>query len=396
MIYLGFLLHIYQPPEQYDFVLKQIVEECYRPLFDLILRKPKARFTVNINWSLTELLLNNGYADVVESIKKCLDAGKIEITGTAAYHVILPLIPEDLRRRQIRINYENNKKIFGKNYTREGFFPPEMAFGHEIVSDIKVAGYKWTITEDIPFGCIHQEAPYNYIPSVDDLAVFLRSNHWSNSISFDKDAQGHHFRGDVVLGRMLRELGGWFKTQNGYMVLAMDGETFGHHVKGYIENFLEPFLDALERMEDKIELVKITDLMEKFPKLEKSVPPGSWSTTSEDFWRGDFYPLWKSHYNKCHHILWELTDIAINSVRRLLEDFDKSLNSCTYWWCPPSPDSSESMPKMTKKGIDMLLNIIKETNSSDYKKALQLKEEFEGYFEKESKKEKEKVIKEGP
>lgn len=382
MIYLGFLFHIYQPPEQYDNILKKIVDECYNPLFDFIYKKPNSNFTVNINWSLTELLLKKGHEGVVESVKKCLDADKIELTASAAYHIILPLVPSDLRRRQIRINYENNKKIFGANYNPQGFFPPEMAYGHEIIQDIKTFGYKWTITEDIPFACIHNSVPYNYIPAVDDLAVFLRSNHWSNRISFDKDGQGRHLRGDVIAEKMVYEMSRWFGDKDGYMILAMDGETFGHHVKGHIEYFLEPFLDYLAKHDDKIKLVKITDLLNVFLKTEKSVPPGSWSTTDVDFWRGDFYPLWKSHYNKCHKVIWDLTDIAIKSVSRILEDFDKSLNSCTFWWCPPSPDSSEVMPAMTRKGVDMLINIIKQTNSQDLHRALKLKEEFESYFSK--------------
>jgi len=383
MIYLGFLLHIYQPPEQYKEVLDRIVNECYRPLFNLIYKKPNSKFTININWSLTELLLKNGYTDVVDLMKKCLDAGKIEITGTAAYHVILPLVSKEVQRRQININYESNKRAFGPNYKPAGFFPPEMAYGHEIIQEIRNAGYHWAITEDIPFGCIHNEVPYNYIPSVDNLAVFLRSNHWSNRVSFDKDENGKHFSGEKIADWMAYELDNWFRGNDGYIILAMDGETFGHHVKGHIEYFLEPFLDAIEKnYKDKIHPVKITNLLDVFPKLEKSVPPGSWSTTEVDFWRGDFYPLWKSEYNKCHKIIWELTDIATRSVYNILNNFDRSLNSCTYWWCPPAPDNSESMPAMTKKGVDMLINIIKQTNSADIDKALKLQEEFEGYFKK--------------
>lgn len=382
MIYLGFLLHIYQPPEQYKEVLDRVVNECYKPLFKLIYEKQNSNFTFNINWSLTELLIKNSYNDVIELIKKCLNAGKIEITGSAAYHVILPLVPKEVQKRQININYESSRKVFGPNYKALGFFPPEMAYGHEIIQEIRQAGYQWTITEDIPYGCIHNEVPYNYVPSVDNLAVFLRSNHWSNRVSFDKDDKGKHFSGEKIAEWMVYELDNWFRGNDGYIILAMDGETFGHHVKSHIEYFLGPFLDALEKHKNKIQPVKITNLLDIFPKLEKSIPPGSWSTTEVDFWRGDFYPLWKSEYNKCHKIIWELTNIAIKSVSKILENFDKSLNSCTYWWCPPTPDSNESMPVMTKKGIDMLINIVKQTNSADVDKALKLQKEFEGYFKK--------------
>lgn len=382
MIYVGFLLHIYQPPGQLDDILYQISKECYRPLFDFINSRKDSFFTLNINWSLTEKFLQKGYADIINSIKKALECNLIEITGTAAYHPILPLIPAAERIRQIKLNYEKNKKIFGEAYNPKGFFPPEMAFGHEIIDDIKNAGYKWTITDDTPFSCIHKEVPFNYISEMEGLPVFLRSNLWSNKISLEKNKNNKNFSGSEIANHLLSDLEKWFQRKNGYIIIAMDGETFGHHIKGYLEYFLKDFLNTLAANKNKIRLTHISDLLEIFPVTEKEVPPGSWSTDVQNFWEGDFFPLWKSRYNYSQELLWQLTDMALSSVHKIQEELDKSLNSCTFWWCATKP---EELSPMTESGVNMLIDIIKTTAPKKLPEAIKIKEKLENYILKERK-----------
>lgn len=377
MIYVGFLLHIYQPPNQLERVLDKIVGECYKPLFDLINNKPGSRFTLNLNWSLTELLLKQGYTDVLAKIQEGLKKHRLEITGTAAYHAILPLIPRDEQIRQIRVNYEKNRGVFGEYYKPKGFFPPEMAFGHDIIEAIKEEKYKWTITDDQPFNCIHNEVPFNYVPVMDGLPVFLRSNLWSNKISMESHPDGSKFSGREICEWLINDMNDWWKGQDGYIIIAMDGETFGHHVKGYIELFLESFIDEIKRRKDQIKMVHITKLLKKFPRDEKQVPPGSWSTNAEDFWSGNVFPLWKNKYNSAHQLIWELVNLAIESVHRLESNLDKSLNSCTLWWAAKNQDE---ISPITYTGIKMLIDIIKHANPSKLVRAAEIEEELSYVF----------------
>lgn len=382
MIYISFLLHIYQPPGQLNHVLNQIVNECYRPLFKFINSREDSFFTLNINWSLTEKLIQKGYNDVISLIKEALSNKLLEITGTAAYHPILPLIPNLERLRQINLNYEKSREIFGENYNPKGFFPPEMAFGPEIIDDIKNLGYKWTITDDIPYSCIHKEVPFSYIASADALPVFLRSNFWSNKISFEKNKYSQNFKGSELANMLINDLTKWFNGKDGYIIIAMDGETFGHHIKGYINYFLESFLDTLSINKYKIKLIHIRELLNLFPVREKEIPPGSWSTSAKNFWDGDFFPLWRSKYNYCQELLWKLTDMALSSVQKLQEELDKSLNSCTFWWCAVKP---EELSPMTVKGMDMLIKVIRNTNSEKLAEALEIKRKLINYMTKERK-----------
>jgi predicted glycosyl hydrolase (DUF1957 family) len=374
MIYLGFLLHIYQPPNQLDEVLEKIVEECYRPLLNMVNSRANASFTFNINWSLTEKLLQKGYLDLLESIRNALESGRIEITGTSAYHAILPLIPRTEQVRQILLNYEKNREVLGQAYRVRGFFPPEMAFGHELIGTLKDLGYKWTITDDIPFTCLHSEVPHDYIATADGLPVLLRSNHWSNKISMLRDEKGNNFSGKSIAEWLIEDMSRWFQGKDGYIILAMDGETFGHHIKGYIELFLSQFLKEIARHPDRIRMVHLSELLELFPQRETEVPPGSWSTSPEDFWEGNFFPLWKNKYNEAHNMLWELTDLALRAVNKLHERLDRSLNSCTFWWTAVKPE--EASP-ITFSGIEMLMDVIRQSDPKALPKALEIRSNLE-------------------
>jgi predicted glycosyl hydrolase (DUF1957 family) len=318
---------------------------------------------------------------LIKKIKRALNKGKLEITGTAAYHAILPLIPKEQQIRQIKKNQINNAKVFGADYKPKGFFPPEMAFGHEIIDSIKECKYKWTITDDQPFNCIHGEVPWNYIPEMLGLPVFLRSNLWSNKISMEKHANGCKFSGREIISWLIQDMNSWWQGKDGYIIIAMDGETFGHHVPGYVECFLEQMLDAIDENKSQIKMVHISDLLKIFPRVQKEVPPGSWSTNTRDFWSGNFYPLWKNKYNAAHSILWELVGLTLGAVKNLEENLDKSLNSCTFWWA--GRDQNEISP-ITYTGIKMLIDIIKHAQPSKLQRALELEEELLRVFSDKS------------
>ena len=70
MKYLAVLLHIYQPPTQLGFVVDDIAKECYLPLVNIFNCELDPKFTVNINYSLTEQLVARGHTSIIERLKK--------------------------------------------------------------------------------------------------------------------------------------------------------------------------------------------------------------------------------------------------------------------------------------------------------------------------------------
>lgn len=134
MVYWAPILHFYQPPTQFPAVLKRICDESYRPLIALLGEFEQARATVNINGSLTQMLVDCGHQDIVDGLRRLAEDGRIEFFGSAMYHPILPLIPESEVARQIQLNHATNRRAFGDVYAPHGFFPPELAYG-PVVAD---------------------------------------------------------------------------------------------------------------------------------------------------------------------------------------------------------------------------------------------------------------------
>ncbi len=324
MRYVSLLLHIYQPPTQSPGVLRRVDEECYTPLLRL-LSETGCPVALNINWSLTEQLVREG-SEVPGLIRS---AGSLELTDSGAYHPILPLLERRDVERQLMLNRERSARHLGDR-SPTGVFPPEMAWDPSLAGLLRGMGYRWAVTDDLPWVHSGRPAPFDSIPETDGLLVFLRSNFWSNRIAF------HALDGEQTARELADGLSLWSGGGDAYVLLAMDGETFGHHRSGSLERFLQPFLMALEEMED-VELATPGRLAGLFPPLPAVVPAGSWSTTGADLDAGRPWPLWDDRSNPVHVALREL----VRQVRewasgctseRVADLADRMLYSCPFWW----------------------------------------------------------------
>jgi 4-alpha-glucanotransferase len=371
LIYWAQLFHFYQPPNQMASVLKKICEESYRPLIEVFRRHHNAKATVNINGVLTEMLDDHGHNDILKGLSELAKRGQIEFTGSGKYHPILPLIPEDELERQIELNKTANAFYLGKDtYKPVGFFPPEMAYGPDVLPSIFAAGYRWIILSgvacpaDWPVDTIHQ---VQYKGK--KLAVFFRDDILSNKISF------HELGPDDFLNHLRASKG---DKENIYVVTAMDAETYGHHIQHWEELFLaEVYAELAVRREtyngikqkkalacesaklmdatvEQVETVTISQLVDHFPPGEVIDPkPSSWSTTAQDINASNPYPLWKDKDNEVHRLQWEHIQIAIEMVRKATESadndeskhfaniarglLDRALHSCQFWWASRRP-----------------------------------------------------------
>ncbi len=325
MKYVSLLLHIYQPPTQDLSLVEKIDTECYTPLAGLLARSG-ARVAVNINYSLTEQLESLGS----EALGHLANAAGLEFTDSGAYHPIFPLISEDNVRRQLSINNDGNRRVFGKKYNPSGVFPPEMAYSPQLPPIFGSMGYTWTVTDDIPFAWTGRNVPFNTIPEVAGVAVLLRSNFWSNRISF------HGVDGRGMALEIIDGMNSWTGEEDAYILIAMDGETYGHHRSGTIETFLAPFLGAFTNRQDAV-MVTPGDLLEIFPSVRASVPSGSWSTTPGDLDAGKPWPLWDDPDNPIHirmrQLLRDVSAVAgVCDSDKVASLADKMLYSCPFWW----------------------------------------------------------------
>jgi hypothetical protein len=380
-------LHIYQPSDQHPGILDKIVNESYRPLLRGLMKTPQAKLTLNINGVLVEMLFEHGYRDVIDSIKDLIEMNRLELTGSAKYHALLPLIPENEARRQITLNEDTLLRYFGRFFTRKGFFSPEMAYSPKVAGIIESMGYEWVLADEVSICGPGEAIKNNKIYQIRDLSlkVYFREKHPSN----------------LIMGALVRSAES-FKTimkdrlkDNEYIVTAMDGETFGHHRPGHEESFFD-----ILRSPD-FDNVLISELPMYFDQVEDVSPKDStWVPSAKEIQEGKAFILWSDKDNKIHGYEWRLAETAIEAVNnskysdenfpQLLEEqknwdemtdqeksdeenkrrwiksrdmLDKALNSDPWWWASAKPWWSV---EMIEKGMNALYKVVLEVpDSSD-------------------------------
>lgn len=352
MIWANFL-HIYQPPHQKRVILKEIVETSYRKILDLLEHRESAKLTLNISASLTEQLAKEGFRDVINRIKSLAEKGRIELTGTAKYHPLLPLLPLQEIRRQIRLNEKTNRVYFGRIFSPRGLHLPEMAYSKSVARVANQLGYRWIILNETSYrGKLFSDIRFDRLFRIKDLSslsVFFRSRKISDffqraTLSTISDLQ-----------KLVRET----LRDSKYFITAMDGETFGHHRKKYDRFLDEVYGSGLFRA------VTVSDLFSLFSQNVEWVNPvpSSWASMESELRHGIPYAQWRYPNNPIHRLQWRLTRLAIRLVENSKKDpgyprarhlLDQGLHSCQYWW-------AGAVPWWGIKDIEMGAHILKST-----------------------------------
>jgi hypothetical protein len=324
-------LHIYQPANQIDEIFDRVVSESYRPLIATLKAYPETKLTLNINAILSEQLQERGYQELIDDIILVAGRGQIEFTESAKYHALLPFLPEEEIIRQIKLNHETNRKIFGSVYDPKGFFPPEMAYSPEVAAILEKLGYEWIIIDEIAYnGHINQlDGKSTYRVEGSKLRVHFRERSHSNLIMSALVRREEDFR----------ELLGHEHTKKEYIITGMDGETFGHHRPG-----LQDLLTGLMRS-DAFEHVFLSELPERFPNTVSVAPViSTWASTERDIEEGKQFLTWKDDTNEIHGLQWELQALARTIVEAesagesdARKKLDIGLASDQFFWASGRP-----------------------------------------------------------
>lgn len=349
-------LHIYQPPTQTEEIVRKVTRECYRPLVKILKENKSGRITLNINACLCEQLVRYGLTDVIDGLGELAQEGRVEFTGSAKYHPILPLIPAPEIERQIELNQKENGSFFKGVYRPKGFFPPEMCYSREVADIVKKMGFAWIIIDEISYNGklnAYKKDTLYYIRQLEPFRVFFKERRISAAVTYGKCGNLAEFK----------ELNRDILSKDVYLLTGTDGEVYGHHRPGQEKLLIEVFQDPT------IKTCTISELMNLFNKTETIDPlSSSWSTWEDEIEEGLAYPQWDYPKNSIHKMQWELAKLAIESVKKAEKDFSKSqnwqkarhlldegLHSCQWWWvsCRPWWDT-----QMADRGAEVLSQAI--------------------------------------
>ncbi len=343
-------LHIYQPTSQSKEILRKVVGESYRPLFEGLLKIPKIKINLNISAALTEVLIKEGYGDVIKNIKKLAETKRLEFTESAKYHALLPFLKEEEIVRQVRKNNKSNKKYFGNSYKPVCFFPPEIAYSPKVAKVVSFLGYKMILLDDISYNGGKEYSPKDRlftIKGTKELIAVFRERRVSNCIMSAVVRNEKDFVN--VIKEELKE--------NKYLCTAMDGETFGHHRPG-LEKFLFKILESKTP-----EQIFLSELPNHFDIKGKVNPVKStWASAQEDIEEGVQFYSWKDPKNKVHQLQWKFFNYLLRVSKttkltsKIQNELDKNMASDQFFWASGEPWWSI---EMIEKGALAMLKTLK-------------------------------------
>ncbi|MBI4128066.1 MAG: hypothetical protein HY459_03275 [Parcubacteria group bacterium] len=374
-MYWANFLHIYQPPTQSREILRKIVHESYRPVLRILKKYPNARLTLNISGSLTELLATHGFQHVLRDIEGVLKTGRVELTETAKYHPILPLLPREEIVHQIEENHTTNRRHFGALYKPEGFFLPEMAFSMPVARAVAELGYRWIIVDEIAKRETSGPVRYDRLYKIADLNLFV----FFASRKFSRFLTSPGFLRSKDFVKVAKAFAKEYTEVRPYLVTATDGEAYGHHFP-HRESLLDTFFRQ-DAKSEAIDAVTVSELFDRFTTIETvSLVPSTWETTEADLARKAPYPLWNDPQNGIHAALNELMALAINVVNEHKEDshyayartyLDRGLHSCSLWSASPWWN-----PDMVIAGATEVIRAVRSLENLDPKTRLDAEELF--------------------
>lgn len=325
MLWLNFL-HLYQPANNLGYTVKEATDESYLRILSILEKNPGLKFTFNITGCLFLRWAELGYGEIPKRIAALHKKNQLEITGTAAYHPILPLIPEKEAARQIKENELILKKYLTFPWKKRGFFLPEMAYSPAVAKLIKKLGYSWLILDEIAFNGRLGEADISriYRDEYSGLNIALRSRELSNSYVPE------------TIAKLIDKKTESSRAELPVVITATDGELYGlrhKDKKNILENLSRRGGFYTRLLSDYIARAgKFTPLKPK---------PHSWQTSETEYQKNEPFNLWRKKTNTLQRKLWQLADLSYGAVEERPRDKNycyarwhlvRGLASCTFWW----------------------------------------------------------------
>ncbi len=248
-------------------IMEKVARKCYLPankvMLDLI-KEHKGRFNISYSISGTALEQFEEYCpEVLDSFKKLVKTGSVEILGETYYHSLSYLYSKKEFDEQVRMHSDKVKKIFG--VAPKVFRNTELICSNEMAKYMENKGYLGMLAEgaDYIMGWKSPNFLYRSVGSK-KLKLLLKNYRLSDDIAFrfsNKEWTGYPLTAD--------KFSGWVDAANGngeIVNLFMDYETFGEHQwedKG-IFDFLRHLPEKILKNKDN-NFITPSEAIEKYP-----------------------------------------------------------------------------------------------------------------------------------
>lgn len=295
-------------PYTNQFFIEKIAQKSYIPtnaiLFKLLKQQPEFQFSLSITGVLIEQLQKFA-PEVLDSFRKLVDTGRVEILGETYYHSLASIYSVKEFAEQVIAHRNLIKSVF--DYETITFRNTELIYNNQVAALAKELGFKAVIAEGwekflewrnsnfvyeattSKLNKVEKEILRSYRfrkTPVKQLKLLLKNYKLSDDIAFRFSNQAW-----AEYPLTVKKYIGWLKSTPGNLVnLFMDYETFGEHQ--WEDTGIFKFLEKLPAAANKAEIgFKTIATAAKSEAVEKiSVEDlTSWADLERDLsaWRGN-------------------------------------------------------------------------------------------------------------
>ena len=282
----------YEHQSNNERIFRKVAEKSYLPtnklLAELLERHPEFKLSLSITGTFIEQSQKWGL-DVLESFKKLVQTGRVEILAETYYHSLAFFYSREEFARQVKAHRELIKEVFGVETT--SFRNTELSYNNELAKWADEAGFKAIITEgwDPVLGWRSPNFVYKPV-NTERIKLLMKNYKLSDDVAFRFSNKGWS---EFPLNA--DKYSHWLNaaTENQPLVnLFMDYETFGEHQWGDtgIFEFLRHLI-AQWIQRDGNDFMTISEAADSYNAADEIDVPNTitWADTERDLtaWLGN-------------------------------------------------------------------------------------------------------------
>lgn len=213
--------------EKNRFYLERVSRKCYLPTNRKILELINhANGGFRVSFSITGILLEElerEFPNVLNSFRKLVDTGSVELFNETYYHSLAYLISEREFKEQVRLHKEKIWDTFGVK--PRVFRNTEAMYGNDVARLARRMGFKGIVAEGLSHVLDWRSPNHLYTPPDSDIGILLRNYKLSDDLGFRfscRDWPEWPLTADKYAH--------WLSKADGDVVnIFIDYETFGEH-----------------------------------------------------------------------------------------------------------------------------------------------------------------------
>ena len=163
---LPIVFHFHQPVDNFDHVIEEIYDICYKPLLDRI-DASNVKCTLHFTGSMLDWFKLK-HPEFLDKVQKLCTMKRVELISGGYYEPIIPLLPDDDKIGQIKLLNETIKEEFG--FQPVGMWLAERVWEPQLPKFIARSNLKYIIVDDNHFkACgFSEEETFHYYTTEED------------------------------------------------------------------------------------------------------------------------------------------------------------------------------------------------------------------------------------